>query len=319
MDDRFLHEHRREPRPEFARSLRARLRAHERDDEARGFRPAFAGAFAVIAVAVAFLFPSVRVSAHAFLEMFRVRQFAAVQFDANRMEQLRKLYGASGPEMVFDDHQVLRDPGPPQFYPSLELGAGAAGLAPLRLSYLPRDLAADSVWVNGEGGMRLTLHDAKLRETLDRLGLGDVRVPSGFDGQPIEVRKPPVLIQQYRAARARATLVQARNPDVGLPAGADLAALGEVGLRVLGLDPSEARRVASSIDWRSTIVVPVPLDASSFRAVTIQGHGGLLVTRSAAHGGRDGSLVMWADGERIFAVETNLGGPDAVQMAESVR
>ena len=61
MDDRFLNQMRREPRPEFARSLRSSLRRHDTADEPRrAYRPAFTFALAVLAVALAFTFPSGR-------------------------------------------------------------------------------------------------------------------------------------------------------------------------------------------------------------------------------------------------------------------
>jgi hypothetical protein len=277
-----------------------------------------------VLVASLFLFPSVRASAQAFLEMFRVRQFAAVQFDPARIEKLRALKDQNNALLVFDDQQVLRDPGPRVPYASLDAARAALNLPLRRLTFLPAGLAPESVFAEREGEARFTLHADKLRALLDQLGLSDVRVPDGFDGQAIQVRKPVVVMQQYKGGRSSAALMQSQNPEVGLPAGANLAQLGEVGLRVLGLDQAEAHRVATSIDWRSTLVVPVPLNASTFRPVTIHGNNGLLVTctggtRPDGKPRREGSVVIWSDGDHLFALETTLGGPDAVMMAESVQ
>jgi len=322
MDDRFLKGLREEPRPEFARELRSQLRRQEVDEKpAFRWSPALAAAAAVAVLAGLFAFPSVRASAQAFLEIFRVRQFTAVQFDAARLEKLRALKDRDHALLVFDQTEVLRDPGAPQPYGSLEAAAAAAGLTARRVTYLPNGLVEDSVFVEGEGEARLTLHASDLRTVLDQVGVTDVRMPDGFDGQPVHVKKSPVVYQRYRTDRVHVTLIQSRDPEVGLPPGGDLAQLGEVGLRVLGLDAAEAHRVATSIDWRTTLVVPVPLNASTFRPVTINGHDGLLVTNTSEKNGerrRDGSLVLWSDGDRLFAIETNLGGPDAVAMAESV-
>jgi hypothetical protein len=326
MDDRFLNELRREPRPEFARSLRAKLRQAEERQEREGFRftPALAGAFALVVVASLFLFPSVRASAQAFLEMFRVRQFTAVQFDPARLDRLRALKNHDNAMLVFDKKEVLRDPGPRRDFATLEEAAAAAGIIPRRVTQLPSGLLPDSAAVEGEGEMRLTLNGANLRLLLDDLGLNDVRVPDGFDGQPIHVRKSAVVFQRLRGGSSKAIFVQSRCPEVGLPAGANLEQLGEVGLRVLGLDAAEARRVASSVDWRTTLVVPVPLNGSTFRPVTINGNNGLLVNSTGEPGAdgqrhREGSLVLWSDGDQMFALEGNLRGPELVLMAESVQ
>ena len=62
-----------------------------------------------------------------------------------------------------------------------------------------------------------------------------------------------------------------------MPTGLDLARVGEIGLRIAGLSPSEAHRFAQSVDWHGTLVVPVPADVSSFSEVSVHGHKGLLV------------------------------------------
>src|SRR6185295_5653780 len=93
MDDRFLSEQRRDPPAGFGRALRERLRQLEDVPEPRGFRlhPALVSAFGVAAIAVAFTFPAVRVAAQNALDLFRVRSFAAVEIQEDRLQQLKKL------------------------------------------------------------------------------------------------------------------------------------------------------------------------------------------------------------------------------------
>jgi hypothetical protein len=74
--------------------------------------------------------------------------------------------------------------------------------------------------------------------------------------------------------------MQSNSPEIAIPPGVDIVELAEVGLRVLGLDAGEARHIATSTDWRSTLLVPVPLNASTFRQVTVRGNQGLLITMS---------------------------------------
>ena len=109
-----------------------------------------------------------------------------------------------------------------------------------------------------------------------------------------------------------------------MPAGNDLSRLGEIGLRVLGMDSKQARSMARSIDWTSTMVVPVPLDATTFREVTIQGQKGLLITGSETDQAPSGrtrmrNLLLWSDGGRLYALTGDVTETDLVEMAESVR
>jgi len=179
--------------------------------------------------------------------------------------------------------------------------------------------------VEGAGEARFSVSEAKLRTLLDRLDLRDVTVPSGLDGKVVDVRKPPIVFQQFRSGGggARANLMQANSPEIAVPPGMDIVRLAEVGLRVLGLDQSEAHRLATTTDWRTTLLVPVPINASTFRQVTVHGAQGLLITTAGMNPEgdrqREGTIVLWSEGDRVYAVQGNLSDKDLLQMAESVQ
>lgn len=320
MDERFLEEMRRDPRPEFASGLRSKLHAQGSPQSGwrRGPVRVLAMAAGVVIVAALFTLPSVRASATAMLDLFRVRKFAVVQFDESRMEKLRQLKD-DRTFLVFDQKDVMRDPGPPRYMASLEAAETEAGLHAMRVTYLPPNVAADSIYVQGGAEARFSVSESKLREVLDLLDLHDVTVPPGLEGQWVHVRKPPVLIQTYKSQRNEAGLLQAVSPEVELPTGLDLPRLAEVGLRILGLDAGEARRIAQATDWRSTLLVPVPVNASTFRQVTIHGQQGMLITAEGRNGQRSRSVVMWTENGRVLALMTTLESGMAVQMAESVQ
>jgi hypothetical protein len=77
-------------------------------------------------VAALFTIPSVRASAQAMLDVFRVRKFAAVPFDAARMDKLQEM-DSNRMFMVFDKTDVVREPGAPQVVASTAEAATAAG------------------------------------------------------------------------------------------------------------------------------------------------------------------------------------------------
>jgi hypothetical protein len=134
---------------------------------------------------------------------------------------------------------------------------------------------------------------------------------------------PASVTQVYQNDTRRLTVTEAMSPEVALPPGADLQRIGEIGLRILGLDANEARRVSASIDWRNTMLVPVPTSAASFRQVDVNGHRALLIhgTEPATDGKRAGrrSMVMWTEGERVHAVQSNLSDEDVLIVAQSLR
>ncbi len=327
MDDRFLHEHRREPRPEFARSLRARLRASGPDAEERtGFRlhPALAGALAVAAIAVAFSFPAVRAGAQQVLDLFRVREFAVVQVDENRIEQLKSRH--LDPEAFLGGPvETLEDPGPAKRFADFASAQQAAGFTVQRPTHLARTLSPDSVFVEGERRVRVTIDTRPMRELMDAMDVRDLSLPAGLDGRSIEARLPVVVVQTFRGeGKRRAALVQAESPEVSMPPGVDLPRLGEIGLRLLGVDRDEAHRLAGVIDWNTTMLVPVVASATRFQQVSVNGARGVLLETSstATPDGSDrgpGQALLWTHGGRVFALLGNFRQTvDMVQMAESV-
>lgn len=321
-DDKFLHDHRREPPSVLVHRLRAQLREIEEPAPRPLWRPLVAAAGSLAVLVALFTIPAVRAGAQAMLEMFRVRNFVAVSFDPERMEKLRSLKQDRA-MMVFDRQQVIQDPGKPVVQLSTAAAGAVAGFTVESPSFLPNGLVLDTVAVTGEGRARFGASTAQLREVLDALDLSDVEVPANLDGQDLTVHMYPVVSQSFRAEKHHLALVQSRNPEVSLPAGVDLPRLGEIGLRILGLDAGEARRLAQSIDWKSTLLVPVPTTASAFNQVTVRGNPGLLVTTrgEGANGrrGRAGSVLLWTEGDRVLALAGTLGSRDLMQVAESVR
>ncbi len=331
MDDKFLHDARREPDPAFARDLRERLARQSPAANAVHARPAlravpvaWAAAAAVVVVAL-FLIPAVRATAQGFLDLFRVRNFAAVTIDAARLEQLRSR--EIDLKSLLGSPQVVRDPGPLQVFRDASAASSAAGYS-LRLpTDGPWAMQPDTIRVHGESEERVQVDTQRLRSLLTSLGIDDVQVPPALEGADVTMRVPPVAIASYRHETSEVIFLQAPSPEVTLPAGVELARLGEIGLRIAGLSADDARHFSQSVDWHSTMLVPVPATASAFRQVEVGGQKGLLVTTGPASQGRGGmrfhhagSQLMWSDGTRVYALmSSTVSDVDLLRMANSVR
>jgi len=135
----------------------------------------------------------------------------------------------------------------------------------------------------------------------------------------IDVRVPPVVMIRYDHRNGRRTrLFQARTPEVTLPDTIDLPALGEIGLRILGLPPAEAKQFAEAIDWHTTLIVPVPPNATSFQQVDIDGNRGVLIQHQPRNQSPT-TTIVWSTPERVFALVSIDGVAAAMAMATSVR
>jgi hypothetical protein len=327
MNDKFLHDLRRDPPPALVSDLRERLRRQDaaapRVAPRATLRFAIAAALVVVATGALFVFPAVRASAQAFLDLFRVRNFTAVTVSPERLQQLKD--GKIDLQSVVGGHvETLQQPDPPRVLLSAAEAAPLLGYVPRTPATLPGALRADTVLLSNEGVARITLDLTKLHGVLEALDIRDVRVPDELNGATMTIHMPMALRQNFVSDHHRVVLLQAHSPEVELPAGADLAQFGEIALRIAGLEASEAHRLAQSIDWRTTMVVPVPANVGAFRDVDVRGHRGLMVSlvgddaRTPGGRHREGATVMWTDGDMVFALSGNLSNVELLEMANAL-
>jgi hypothetical protein len=322
MDDQFLRDLKKQPSPEFAGRLRATLRALPPSAVARVAPAArlqkwFAAAASIAVVGFAFTLPPVQAAAEAFLEIFRVRQFTGVQFDIERIRSLE----SSGlrPEAIFGDVEPLTgEPQPVSYATAADAGA-AAGIRVRTPAWIPQGYSAAEIMGSSEFAARITLKTAGLQAVLDALGLGDVELPEGLDGQAATVRVPPIVTQRYVNGDRNIHVIQAQSPDVSFPAGVDLSQLAYAALRVLGMPRDEAYRMSVTIDWRSTLIVPVPSQAVAYRPINVSGNEGLLIEGLAQDEEYPGGALMWSAGDQTFAVTGPLSGEELLEIAQTLR
>ena len=326
MDDTQLNSLRREPSPAFAARLQASLREHDGSPskvEWSRLRSIAAPALIVLAIVGLLSVPAVRASAQSFLALFRVVNFVAVPVDENRLARLAA-EDLDPPHLIGEQLQVLEDPGPPTAVASPEQAGAAAGFAVRTPAYLPTAVYPSGIAVKGPQHFQVTPNTERLRQVMDTLSINDLAIPRGLDGEIVDVRVPPVVVLRYdRGGALAAQILQAKSPAVSLPNGLDLRALGEIGLRVLGLPPVEAREFAAAIDWQTTLIVPLPANASSFKQVSINGHPGVSIERSSRSpngSSRFSTILLWSADGMVFGLEgPGLSAADSLRMAESLK
>ena len=307
------------PSPLFTARLRERLRAQEHavEDKPDWLRRALVPALAVVAVALVVSVPAVRASASQFLSLFRVVNFVPVPVDANRLSRLQADNLEIG-TLIGEHIEVVQDPGPPTRMASVADAAAAAGMTLALPQWLPENTQVLETAVMGERVVRVTANGQRLQDVMDALAINDLAVPPGLDGHVVNVRVPPVVMVRYEHGKRRSRLFQARTPQLTLPNSVDVRALGEIGLRILGLPAAEAKQFANAMDWNTTLVLPVPPTAQSFRQVNINGQLGVHIQHHPA-GESETHVVLWSSGDRVFALMSIAHVEDVMAMANTVR
>jgi hypothetical protein len=281
---------------------------------------------ASVALVAAFAVPSVRAAAQAFLDMFRVVNFAAVPVDEQAMQRLvGKQYGVA--QLLGDQFQVTHQPGPPVTYATAAEAGAAAGIHVQLPTWMPAGWSIDqpAFMVQDAQAARITADTTKLEQLLTALDIRDIAVPAGLNGKTATVEVHPTVVASWVHGRQRLVLLESLSPQMQFPAGTDLATLGEIGLRILGMSSSDAHRSAQNIDWRTTMLIPIPPNATSFKEVTVKGSSGLLIEAVPRKPPTDGlppwrnEILLWAADGEVFAAEGNVGADELVEMAQTLQ
>jgi hypothetical protein len=221
-------------------------------------------------------------------------------------------------ELIGNNVQIIEEPGQPTDVVSIDQASAAAGM-PLEVpQWLPDGSRIVETAVTREGLVRITGDAKRLQDVMDVLGIRDLRPPRGLDGQVVTVRVPPVAMIRYEHGKRHTRLFEARSPRIALPAGVDLQRLGEIGLRMLGLDAQQAHTFAREIDWHTTLILPLPPTMSQMQRVSIAGHDGVEVDFQPPNEAFT-RMLLWSTGDRVFALASVQDRNDLLAMADSIR
>jgi hypothetical protein len=262
-------------------------------------RPVVIGLGALVILAAVFSFAPARHAAAQLLSVFRVREFQVVTVNQTRSAKLQTLEGLMDGG-VLGKPVFLRQPGEPQPVADLASASAAAGFHVRAPGDLPEGAVLKEFTVATGPDMRLVVERDMAAAALAMSGIDDVSLPplERFD---VEVDVPAVVAQVYDIEQSEVQVIQAPSPTVTVPSGVPLPALGEALLQLLGVPSEDARRLATEIDWTTTLVVPLPENVGRYRDVAVNGAPGLLL-ESLHHDAPGVRMVLWQRDGIVYAV-----------------
>lgn len=279
------------------------------------WRPAVIALSALLVVALLFTIAPVRGAAADFLGLFRIRKFAVIPLDQAQMDRLEQL--ARQAEGSFGEPQILRQEGPEQAVADAAQAAALAGYTVRTPSRLPDGATLSNFTVQSGPAMRIELDRAAIAAVMQAAGASTEGLPQ-TEKISAEVDVANVVSVKYQIGGSRLELIQMPSPQVNVPQGIDPVALAETGFMLLGMPQEDARRLATSIDWTSTLVVPMPANAGSAREVTVDGATGLLL-ENAQNGRRENAVLWEKDGILYFMASGQLDRSVLLDVADSLQ
>lgn len=302
----------------------------------RSMRPVWAALTAVAVLAASLAFEPVRAWAGQFLGLFRVQQITVLPVDTTGLTALnddQSLATRLG-EMFSSAVKITREPQPTRLAASAEEAGQTAGFT----VRLPQGRAPYQIAVQSGSAFEITVDRDQAQAILDEAGRSDLQLPASLDGARISVDIPdgvstsfgdcPSLDLGAEAERDRipwnrvrtcVILAQIPSPTVVTPPDLDVAQLAEIGLQFIGMSAEDAHDFSQTVDWTSTLVVPIPQNAASVEQVSVDGVTGTLLYRAPDDGWPARYTLLWVKDGIVFAL-TGFDDPQAgLDLANSLK
>jgi hypothetical protein len=310
-------------------------------------RFAWAAAVAAAILLMSLAFPSARSFAQRLLSTLRIEKVQTVALDLSALDGVPsngKVQEAIS-QMISDNVVVTTNEKP--LPASTKQDAASLAGFPVRLPAARTD--APQFHVEGAHAFHMTVDRARLQDILDQAGRTDLILPASLDGASVSVQIPRSVGTAYgncpqhqrngagsssssssQSQQPAPTpslpsncvfFMQAPSPLVNVPSDLNLQQLAETALQFVGMSPTQARQFCQTVDWRSTLVLPIPPSVRSYETVTVDGVQGTLMNTSN-HRGPGGSgtgyALVWVKNGIIYALFGSGDSSAAVQLANSL-
>jgi predicted anti-sigma-YlaC factor YlaD len=296
----------------------------------RRFAAAWASVAAVIAVAAVFSFTPTRTFAYRLLGLLRVEKVAVIPInEPGGPEGLGNQRAAQMFARVLGDNVSVTQPTKPQPVTDAEAASTAAGF---HVRLISQRSDAPALYVKGEEEAQITVDRDRLQAVIDETGRSDLQLPQSLDGATVVVHVPRAVMAFYGkcpmpGASARpheadldgencTMLLQGPSPAVSLPSNVNLTQVAEIGLELTGMSPQEAESICQTIDWTSTLVIPIPRGFSTYEQVDVDGAKGELIRTNARVTSR--YALVWVKNGIIYFLGGLGDGSQAVTLASSL-
>lgn len=113
-------------------------------------------------------------------------------------------------------------------------------------------------------------------------------------------------------------LAEIPSPTINTPPDVNLEQLAVIGLEFSGMTHQQAQEFSQTVDWTTSLVIPIPRNAATYKTVTVDGVQGTLIERPADDAPQ--FALIWVKNGIVYAIG-GLGNhaEQALQMANSLQ
>ena len=285
-------------------------------------------------LAVALSFQPVRTAASNFLHLFRVQQVEILPLDVQSVENFgHNQTLAETMSQVFSDSIVFtQEKGETQTGLDLASAQGAVSY-PIRL---PEEPSPANLNVETGAAFEFTVALDQIQAIMDAANITDIQLPPELNNAVFEVKIPDSIAANYGQCvfpeitdpdqhpsrfdmKNCIVLLQSPSPTLSTTSEVDPAFLAEIGLRVLGMGAGEAKAFSQSVDWASTLVVPVPVNQADYEDISVDGVTGKLIKESNVPDEITNYTILWVKDSMIYSVFGTGNPQDGLDLVSSFK
>lgn len=300
-------------------------------------RPVWALVVMVCLVAASMTFAPVRAWAGQFLGLFRVQTVEVLPVDPTLLDQLsgNSALGKQIGQLLSQSVTFSKKPTKPEVAKS---AAEAGQLAGFKIRLPASRTDTPQLVVTGGSAFQFVVDRKLAQAVIEQAGRSDLQLPASLDGATIKVNIPAGVSAAYgdcptaeeltdetlgsgppgRRFVNCVILAQIPSPTVDTPPDLDVEKLAELGLELTGMAPDKAHAYAQAVDWTSTLVIPVPRNAASYKPVQVDGVTAYLIQRAADDAPE--FALIWVNKGIVYAIGgLGTNSAAAIQMANSLK
>ncbi len=274
------------------------------------YRALWATAMVVALLVIGLSIPSGRAWAGQFLGLFRVQQVAVIPIDPTGLMALNNDSTLTKQISQLLSNSVSFDKKPDKPQPAAD-AAEASQMAGFTVRLPDNQATQPKLTVQGGTAFNFAIDRERAQALLDEAGHKDLVLPASIDKETVSVNIPTAVTAAYgtcpdlaaEAANAAngasdpqnvapggstgrrypdcVMLAQIPSPTVNTPPDMDIQKLAEIGLEFTGMTPDQAQAFSQSVDWTSSLVIPIPRNAATYKQLTVDGVTGTLIQRPA--------------------------------------
>jgi hypothetical protein len=288
---------------------------------------------AALILALIVSIPATRALADQVLNLFRVEQVTVVPVDFTGMQELtgNGALGKQISELVSSSITMEQKPGNPVTVADAADASQKAGFT----VRLPQNATSSRISVMGNAAFKFTVDQTKAQALLNEAGRSDLVLPTSIDGAVISVNIPASVQADYGSCPDPSTydvnqrgpmsrqypdcviLSEIPSPTVDAPANVNVAQLAQIGLEFTGMSQDQAAAFTNSVDWTSTLVVPIPKNAATYKQISVDGVTGTLIQRPADDAPQ--YVLIWVKNGIVYAIGSlGVNSQQALDMANSL-